>query len=260
MANDKEKFLEIAGRVATGKIELITALAEIGCDSSIGELGFAKIDHSREQRCGFPEFIYGEGKTTDQVIAISKSILGNGNPVLATRISEETGKLLEKEFSGRGEYDETANTFIIRDNIITKENGKILVLTAGTTDLPAAMEAKYTVEVCGYEVELLADSGVAGIHRLLSNASKLKDADVIIVAAGMEGALPSIVGGMVSCPVIAIPTSVGYGASLGGLTAMFAMLNSCASGITVVNIDNGFGAACAAVRILNSINYDVNLK
>jgi NCAIR mutase (PurE)-related protein len=232
---------------------MITAMSMANSINGVSELGFAKVDHARAERCGFPEFIYGAGKTAGQIIAIIESILETPHPALVTRLSAEAAEKVLAKFP-EAEYDELSKVLVIRNGLKQKDHGNVLILTAGTSDLPVAGEAKYTVELCGYGVEMISDAGVAGIHRLFAESASLKKAEVIIAIAGMEGALPSVVGGMVSCPVIAVPTSVGYGASLGGFTALFGMLNSCASGITVVNIDNGFGAACAAVRILNNLH------
>ncbi len=211
---------------------------------------FAKIDNDRKERCGFPEFIYGEGKSLEQLVEIIKIIQESGENVLATKVDAEIAENLIKQYP-QANYDDLSKTLRIQQNETLLESD-IVIATGGTTDLPVAYEAKRTIEACGFKATLLADVGVAGIHRLLSNKDILNKAKVIIAIAGMEGALPSVIGGLVSCPVIAVPTSVGYGASLGGMTAMFAMLNSCASGITVVNINNGFGAACSAVRMINT--------
>ena len=246
---EEKKISEIIAQVEFGEIGAVEALAELNlCSSSAS---FANLDHSRKERCGFPEFIFGEGKTSEQLKAIAHEIADKNQPVLITRISANSAELLLKDFP-EAEYDKTGNTFLMLPEHFKADKGNTLIITAGTTDLPVALEAKQTLTACGCRVKLAADSGVAGIHRVVSNISLLQQADVIIVVAGMEGALPSVVGGLVSCPVIALPTSVGYGTSLGGLTAMFSMLNSCASGVTVMNIDNGFGAGCAAARIINS--------
>ena len=217
----------------------------------ISQNSFAEIDHNRSSRCGFPEFIFGEGKTVEQLKRIVAEIAETEKPVLITRISENFAESLLDVFPD-ALYDTTASIFLSMPDGFKADKGNALIITAGTTDLPAAMEAEYTLKACGCRAELIADAGVAGIHRVLSKVSRFKKADVIIVVAGMEGALPSVVGGLVSCPVIALPTSVGYGTALGGMTAMFSMLNSCANGVTVMNIDNGFGAGCAAARIINS--------
>jgi NCAIR mutase (PurE)-related protein len=248
--NEKD-LKEIFKKVQNGSMDIVSALAEIGEEKNVSDIGFARIDHARGARCGFPEFIYGAGKTAEQIASIIDKMLEKKHPVLVTRISEDCANEVLKKHP-EAEYDKLARTLMIRSNEKEKKSGRALIITAGTSDLGVALEAKYTAELCGCETELLADSGVAGIHRLFAQSAKLKNADVIIVVAGMEGALPSVVGGLVSCPVIAVPTSVGYGASLNGFTAMFSMLNSCANGIAVVNIDNGFGAGCAAARIINS--------
>ncbi len=247
---DEIKIKNILQEVASGKVNLDNALGQINDLKGFAELNCAKIDTTRKERCGFPEFIYGEGKTLEQLTEIIKYIKNKKENVLATRIPLEIGNQLTEIFK-TGEYDSLGKTFSIIDKEQLKKSN-ILIATAGTTDLSVALEAEKTIHACGYNVKMLADTGVAGIHRLLSHSADLEKASVIITVAGMEGALPSVIGGLVSCPVIAVPSSVGYGASLGGLTAMFSMLNSCASGITVVNIDNGFGAGCAAVRILHS--------
>jgi NCAIR mutase (PurE)-related protein len=245
----QKKISEIISRVESGKLNLAEALSELNLyDSSAN---FANLDYSRKERCGFPEFIFGEGKSTDQLKIISKDISDKKQPLLITRIPADSAELLLADFP-EGEYDKIGNTFLLLPDNFTADKGNTLIITAGTTDLPAAMEAKATLTACGCGAKLTADSGVAGLHRIISNIPLLRQADVIIVVAGMEGALPSVVGGLVSSPVIALPTSVGYGTALGGLTAMFSMLNSCANGITVMNIDNGFGAGCAAARIINS--------
>lgn len=207
-------------------------------------------DNSRTKRCGFPEFIYGDGKSFPQLCEAVCEIRKSGEPVLVTRINKELGEKLAKEFKD-GIFYENARCFTINAKKIKTKKGLISIVTAGTCDLPVAYEAALTLSVCGYKYELVADVGVAGIHRLLERIEKIRKSSAIIAIAGMEGALPSVIGGLVSCPVIAVPTSIGYGSSMKGIVAMFAMLNSCASGITVVNIDNGFGAACAAIRILN---------
>jgi len=213
------------------------------------DLGFAKVDHHRGLRLGLPEVVYGEGKSARQVIAIAGRLLEQGANVLVTRLDAEKAEVLRAEI-GDARYDEHARlATVVRQPIEKRGRGRIVVVGAGTSDLPVTEEAAITAELLGNEVERVHDVGVAGIHRLFAHSELLRDAAVLIVVAGMEGALPSVVGGLVDRPVIAVPTSIGYGASFGGLAALLAMLNSCAPGITVVNIDNGFGAAVAASLI-----------
>lgn len=213
------------------------------------DLGVAQIDHHRELRQGVPEIILGESKNLEQLKTIISAMQRNGSNILATRLDEKKATALCNQFP-EGEYDIDARTFcLVQQKIESSGRGKILIVCAGTSDLPVAREAAVTAKMLGNEVEELVDVGVAGIHRLLAKSDQLQRAAVIIVVAGMEGALPSVVGGLVAAPVIAVPTSVGYGAAFGGIAALLGMLNSCASGVTVVNIDNGFGAAFAANRI-----------
>ena len=203
-------------------------------------LGDARVDTDRYRRCGFPEVVYSEGKTTKVIKKIFHSLLKHKHDVLATRMDSEQAKVIQKAFP-QGTYNPVARTFRITGNdSMPKKTGKVAVVTAGTSDLPVAEEALETIDWMGVKVELVVDVGVAGPHRLNATLDILQNADVVVVVAGMEGALPSMVGGYVNCPVIAVPTSVGYGASLGGIAAMLGMLNSCASNVTVVNIDAGF--------------------
>lgn len=213
------------------------------------DVGVALIDHHRELRQGVPEVVLGERKSAEQLLAIVGGMKEHGGNVLATRVAPEKAQALLDAFPA-GEYDPDGRTFALIQKSVEPARGKVLVVCAGTSDLPVAREASVTARVFGNRVEELVDVGVAGIHRLLARLDTLREADVVIVVAGMEGALPSVVGGMVSAPVIAVPTSVGYGAAFEGVAALLGMLNSCAGGITVVNIDNGFGAAFAATRIL----------
>lgn len=211
------------------------------------DLEFASLDHHRTLRQGFPEVIFCEGKTTAQVITIARSLIKRGGPLLATRVSPTTARALRR-LDRRIVYHERAK--VATSHVPRGPGfGHIALVTAGTADIPVAEEAKVTAEVMGSRVEPLYDVGVAGLHRLLDRRQRLHDATVLIVVAGMDGVLPSVVGGMVDRPVIAVPTSRGYGASLGGIAALLTMLNSCAAGIGVVNIDNGFGAGCLAHRI-----------
>jgi NCAIR mutase (PurE)-related protein len=208
------------------------------------DIGFAKVDHHRTLRKGFPEVVYGEGKTDDQILAIAEKITGNGHNFLVTRIGERVGGKLKKRYP-EGEYHEAARIFTVEIKPVEKI-GYLLVITAGTSDIPVAEEAAITAALLGCNVDRIFDVGVAGVHRLLAYQSMIEEADVIVVAAGMEGALASVVASLTQAPTIAVPTSVGYGASFEGLSALLGMLNSCASGVSVVNIDNGFGAGCVA--------------
>lgn len=210
------------------------------------DLGDSMVDHHRGLRQGFPEVIFGASKTVGQIERIIGALLAKGNNVLATRLEEEKALLLKKAFPAAVWHQEACCLTIEQKPVEITGRGTILVISAGTSDLPVAAEAVVTAQIMGNRVEQLYDVGVAGLHRLLARREQLFSAAVIIVVAGMEGALPSVVGGMVSRPVIAVPTSVGYGASFGGVAALLGMLNSCASGVTVVNIDNGFGAGYAA--------------
>jgi NCAIR mutase (PurE)-related protein len=212
------------------------------------DLGFAKIDHHRRIRSGMPEVIFSQGKTPAQVAKIFSRMAAQGGNVLATRATAEHFRAVKK-VARKAEYRELARAIVLRQDASTLGRGKIVVISAGTSDIPVAEEALVTAEIMGNEVAHLYDVGVAGIHRLLAGKDVLDGARVIIVCAGMEGALPSVVGGLVQAPVIAVPTSVGYGAAFGGLAALLGMLNSCASNVSVVNIDNGFGAGYVASMI-----------
>jgi pyridinium-3,5-biscarboxylic acid mononucleotide synthase len=211
-------------------------------------LGFAKVDHHRALRHGMPEVIFGLGKTPPQIVAIANALLARSDNVLITRATAEAAKLVLESFP-HGEYFPMSGAIRFWRNREITGKGKIAVVCAGTSDIPVAEEAQITAEAMGNEVDVIHDIGVAGIHRLIHHRQRLEDARVVIVCAGMEGALPSAVGGLVSAPVIAVPTSIGYGASFHGLAALLGMLNSCASNVTVVNIDNGFGAGYVASLI-----------
>jgi NCAIR mutase (PurE)-related protein len=211
------------------------------------DLGFARVDHHRSLRQGFPEVVFGPGKTPDQIAAISERIVSAGHSLLVTRTDAHTFDTVKQKVPDAA-FHQLART-ITRPGNVCPGNGIIMVAAAGTADLPVAEEAVVSAEIMGNTVERMYDVGVAGLHRLLAEHHRLMAARVIIVVAGMEGALPSVVGGLVDVPVIAVPTSVGYGANFGGLTALLAMLNSCATGVSVVNIDNGFGAAAIASSI-----------
>ncbi len=214
----------------------------------VADLGFAQVDTHRALRRGFPEVIFAAGKTPGQVAGIAAKLVEHGQRVLATRATPEHARAVKKRFRN-AVYHELARCLTIDPKPAPKRPGSIAVVCAGTSDLPVAEEAAVTADIMGNRVERISDVGVAGVHRLFGRLKEIQAANVVIVVAGMEGALPSVVAGLVSVPVIAVPTSIGYGASFGGLAALLGMLNSCASGMTVVNIDNGFGAACAASQI-----------
>ncbi len=216
------------------------------------DIGCAQVDHHRHLRQGMPEMIFGEGKTVAQIVAITTAMSERGSNVLVTRLDPVKAEQVIALFPGASYHDDARCLTIEQQPPEQRGKGTILVVSAGTSDIPVAAEAIVTARFLGNQVEQIYDVGVAGIHRLLARKEQLAAASVIIVVAGMEGALPSVVGGLVDKPVIAVPTSVGYGASFGGIAALLGMLNSCASGVTVVNIDNGFGAACAA-NLMNRI-------
>ena len=246
---DRPRLISLLEQVASGAVKADAAVDQL-VDLPFEDLGFAHVDHHRAIRTGFPEVIFCPGKTTEQVVRIAGAIVGRASIMLATRVPEETAEAMADRFPG-AEVDDVAHTVVVRPpgepEVVPV--GNVLILSAGTSDLPVAQEALVTCRAMGAQAEGIFDVGVAGIHRLLAYREKLQSARVLVVVAGMEGALPSVVGGLVQVPVIAVPTSVGYGASLNGLAALLAMLNSCASGVTVVNIDNGFGAGYAAALI-----------
>lgn len=212
------------------------------------DLGFANVDHHRALRSGMAEVIFGPGKDPEHMAGIFASLSKRGNNVLATRASREQYRAVKKKVR-KAQYDELARAIVLRQDKTVHGKGKIVVVSAGTSDIPVAAEARLTAELMGNEVEHVFDVGVAGLHRLLARRELLTQARVLVVCAGMEGALPSVVGGLVAVPVIAVPTSIGYGASFHGLAALLGMLNSCASNVSVVNIDNGFGAGYVASLI-----------
>ncbi|MDO9574137.1 MAG: nickel pincer cofactor biosynthesis protein LarB [Candidatus Contubernalis sp.] len=245
----EEKLLEkLLKDIREGKVGVEEGVRLIR-SSGYEDLGFARVDHLRPLRQGFPEVIYCPGKTIPQIVHIAKSLLTRGDTLLATRAGEDVFQALKKALP-QTQYNSQARLVYLKKENQEPLGGSILVVTAGTSDLPVAEEAAVTAEVMGCRVDRLYDVGVAGIHRLLDSQDILYEASVLIVVAGMEGALASVVGGLVSRPVIAVPTSVGYGASFDGLAALLAMLNSCASGVTVVNIDNGFGAGYGAALMI----------
>ncbi len=239
---------DLLKKVKSGKIMLDEAITQLKL-LPFEDLGFTRIDHHRSLRKGFPEVIWGEGKTSEQILPIMRQLKRKGQNILITRLDEKKARAIQKVFSKSQYYPRSRVLTHLTHPVESEGKGTILVITAGTTDIPVAEEAAVTAQFMGNRVESLYDVGVAGIHRLLSERVRLEAARVLIVVAGMEGALPSVVGGLVNRPVIAVPTSVGYGTSFGGITALLAMLNSCASGVAVVNIDNGFGAGYMASLI-----------
>ena len=243
----QDQLRSLFEQVRDGAVDIDAAIARMR-HMPFEDLGFAKVDHHRALRHGIPEVIFAKGKTPDQVVAIAASLLQNSRNVLITRADPVCAAAVTAELPG-GEYSVLSGAIRFWGDRTIHGKGRIAVVCAGTSDMPVAEEARITAELMGNEVDAIHDIGVAGIHRLMSNRERLTEARVIVVCAGMEGALPSVVGGMVSCPVIAVPTSVGYGASFHGLAALLGMLNSCASNVTVVNIDNGFGAGYVASLI-----------
>jgi len=241
-----ERLERLLADVRGGTVSVATALEQLR-SLPFEDLGFASLDHHRSIRQGFPEVILCEGKTPAQIRGIAKSLLKHHRPFLATRATSQVAALI-KRIDRRAVYHEEARIVAIRDPK-RRLQGHVLVITAGTSDQSVAEETRITAEVMGSRVATLYDVGVAGIHRLLERRKRLTEANVIVVVAGMDGVLPSVVGGLVGCPVVAVPTSRGYGASFGGLAALLTMLNSCAAGVGVMNIDNGFGAGCLAHRI-----------
>ncbi len=243
---DLQKLLE---RVAGGELTVTEAASRLE-RLPFEDLGYARVDHHRDLRCGFPEVIFGQGKTAEQFLGIFETLAGGGANVLATRVDLRQAEAVIARFE-QAVYHELSRTLSLRTGPHGPGEGLIGVACAGTSDLPVAEEARITAEMMGQRVQTFYDVGVAGLHRLLAQSDELRQARVLIVVAGMEGALPSVVGGLVRAPVIAVPTSVGYGASFGGLAALLAMLNSCAAGVSVVNIDNGFGAGYQAALIIS---------
>lgn len=244
---DAESLHKLLQQVKSGRVtpdEAVTRLRHMPFE----DLGFAKIDHHRRLRAGMPEVIFAQGKTPSQVAKIFKGMAAQGGNVLATRATRDHFRAVKK-IARKAEYHDLARAITLQQDATLHGKGTIVVISAGTSDIPVAEEALVTAEIMGNTVAHLYDVGVAGIHRLLHNRKILDDARVVIVCAGMEGALPSVVGGLVRTPVIAVPTSVGYGASFDGLAALLGMLNSCASNVSVVNIDNGFGAGYVASMI-----------
>jgi NCAIR mutase (PurE)-related protein len=250
----EKKIRQILNLVADGSLSSDRALERLK-HLPFEDLGFARLDHHRGLRRGIPEVIFGEGKSVDQIVAIGKRMLAAEVNVLITRLDSEKARLVKRKLRALEYRPDARIGMIIREHPEICNHGMVMVLSAGTSDISVAEEAAICLELFGNVVERLYDVGVAGLHRLTANAELIQRASVLIVVAGMEGALPSVVAGLVDKPVIAVPTSIGYGASFGGVAALLGMLNSCASGVTVVNIDNGFGAAFAATMI-NRVGFD----
>jgi NCAIR mutase (PurE)-related protein len=245
---DRAKLDRVMRGVREGRLTVGQAIEEVR-GLPFEDLGFANVDTHRGIRKGFPEVVYCPGKTDAQISSIVTRLAVNSNVVLATRASPETSRALGTKVAGKPVTYHDAARMIVVGDLPRRRTGRVLVVTAGTSDLPVAEEAALTAEAMGARVERLTDVGVAGVHRVLENRQVLDRARTIVVVAGMEGALPSVVSGLVRCPVIAVPTSVGYGASFDGLAALLAMLNACSPGVAVVNIDNGFGAGYLAAQI-----------
>ena len=244
---DQDHLRALFEQVRAGAVDIDAAMGRMR-HMPFEDLGFAKVDHHRALRHGMPEVILAQGKTPEQVVAIAERLLANAQNVLITRASRECADLVTAQLPD-AEYLPLSRAIRFWRDHTVHGKGLIAVVCAGTSDIPVAEEAQVTAELMGNRVDTVHDIGVAGIHRLMSNRERLSEARVVVVCAGMEGALPSVIGGLVSVPVIAVPTSVGYGASFHGLAALLGMLNSCASNVTVVNIDNGFGAGYVASLI-----------
>jgi NCAIR mutase (PurE)-related protein len=244
----ENRIREILDGVAAGRMTASAAFTHIR-ELPFEDLGFAKLDNHRSIRRGIPEVIFGEGKTAEQLVAIGKRVLASGTNLIITRLDAAKAQIVKRKIRALVYHADARIGAVVKERMKASGQGVVMVMSAGTSDIPVAEEAALCAELFGNRVARVYDVGVAGIHRLTANLETIREASVLIVVAGMEGALPSVVAGLVDKPVIAVPTSVGYGASLGGLAALLGMLNSCASGVTVVNIDNGFGAALAATLI-----------
>jgi pyridinium-3,5-biscarboxylic acid mononucleotide synthase len=243
-----ERLLEDVRQALLSPAEAQTRILQFVRQAPFEDLGFARVDHHRAVRQGFPEVVFGQGKTPEQVAAIAGRIVAQGHSLLVTRTTSEAFAAVQT-VAPTAVFHDTARAIAYRQQDVPAGRGTLVVAAAGTSDLPVAEEAAVSAEWMGNAVDRIYDVGVAGLHRLLAETGRLQQARVVIAVAGMEGALPSVIAGLVGVPVIAVPTSVGYGTSFGGLTALLAMLNSCASGLAVVNIDNGFGAAAVASTI-----------
>jgi len=245
---NQENLKNILSQVAKGSLSVENAKAQL-MHISFENIDFAKIDHHRSLRKGFPEVIFGQGKTSEQIISIMKKMIIHENIILVTRLKQKKAQRIMSVFQDADYFEDAKLLWLKKNEPEITGIGKILVISAGTSDIPVAKEAFLTAQAMGNDIESIFDVGVAGIHRLFAHQEQIVNATVIIVVAGMEGALPSVVAGMVKAPVIAVPTSIGYGTSFGGMTALLGMLNSCSSNIAVVNIDNGFGAGFMASSI-----------
>jgi NCAIR mutase (PurE)-related protein len=243
---DESKLRNLLGRLKSGELNEDEVLKELRF-LPFEDIGDAKVDHHRAIRTGFPEVVYGKGKTDEQIVRIAEAIHEQNDNFLVTRCAPSAAEKLSQRFPD-GTWERGAGIFYL-ETVPRQKQGYVLIVTAGTTDIPAAEEAAITASLFGCQVDRIYDVGVAGVHRLMAYRSMIDEADVVIVAAGMEGALASVVASVSKAPVVALPTSVGYGASFGGLAALLGMMTSCAAGVTVVNIDNGFGAGCAAALI-----------
>lgn len=244
---DKAYLTKLMEQVASGETkpeDAVEALKELPFE----DLGFANIDHHRKLRTGYPEAVFCQGKTPDQIAAIMKELARVNDNIIGTRATERDFEVV-REVLPEAEFYPQARMIVLMKDTLSKREGTIAVVTAGTADIPVAEEAAITAQCLGNQVDRIYDVGVAGIHRLFAKLDRIRGANVVIVVAGMEGALASVVGGLVERPVIAVPTSIGYGANLGGMSALLSMLNSCANGVGIVNIDNGFGAAYLASNI-----------
>jgi hypothetical protein len=244
----EKRIREILDGVAAGRMTPGAAYKHMR-ELPFEDLGFAKIDNHRSIRRGIPEVVFGEGKTAAQLVAIGERVLASGTNLIVTRLDADKARVVKRKIRALVYHGAARVGVVVKERVKPSGHGVVMVLSAGTSDIPVAEEAALCAEFFGNRVARVYDVGVAGIHRLTASLEMIREAGVLIVVAGMEGALPSVVAGLIDKPVIAVPTSVGYGASMGGLAALLGMLNSCASGVTVVNIDNGFGAALAATLI-----------
>ncbi|MGD9022898.1 MAG: nickel pincer cofactor biosynthesis protein LarB [Deltaproteobacteria bacterium] len=250
---DAKAIKEVLESVSRGRLTVDQALKRLK-RLPFEDLSYACVDHHRSLRKGFPEVIFGEGKSVEQILGVMDAMVGQKDTVMITRLSEEKAQAIKARYPQADHYAEARMLVLASKAVEPARKGLIMVIAAGTSDIPVAQEAFLTARTMGHRVESLYDVGVSGIHRLMQHEKLWTEASVFIVVAGMEGALPSVVGGLVDKPVIAVPTSVGYGASFGGITALLGMLNSCASNVSVVNIDNGFGAGYTAALINSLIN------